>query len=307
MSLSEVEVYRVVAGLRGDFYLGSRNLNWEVSPYGRSRTEGRSRELVQQNFENALAGCPAGADNSPIATISDICAPFNPFGNQNSQAVADYVTTIADPTATNEQYDFIATIGGDLFNIWSGPVGFSIGYEHRDESADFDPGAFFFGQPDPTDPDALAASSVARSRSIRLKFVQHRRSVRRNSDPAGFAADGRPFVNLLEAKGAIRYVDNCSPAGTSPRRIGGRWKPAEDFAIRGNFTCSVRAPAIVELFNPNSAIFTTGRSVRCTPSTLARTRPSARRIVLDGLPANFTSNIVDFTTRGYLGQHRTRE
>ena len=28
---STVEVYRVAGGLRGDFYLGSRNLNWEVS------------------------------------------------------------------------------------------------------------------------------------------------------------------------------------------------------------------------------------------------------------------------------------
>ncbi|MEX0341140.1 MAG: TonB-dependent receptor plug domain-containing protein, partial [Erythrobacter sp.] len=80
---STVEVYRLAGGLRGDLYLGSRNLNWEVSGvYGRSRTEGRSRELVQQNFENALAGCPAGAANSPIQTISGTCAAFNPFGNQ---------------------------------------------------------------------------------------------------------------------------------------------------------------------------------------------------------------------------------
>ncbi|MEG9268929.1 TonB-dependent receptor domain-containing protein [Qipengyuania sp. Mu-71] len=301
---STVEVYRVVAGLRGDFYLGSRNLNWEVSGlYGRSRTEGRSRELVQQNFENALAGCPAGADNSPIGTISDICAPFNPFGNQNSQAVADYVTTIANPTATNEQYDFIATVGGDLFNIWSGPVGFSIGYEHRDESADFDPGAFFFGQPDPADPDAPRTQF---GRSIPIDPV----SGSYNTDevfgelqiPLVSPSMDVPFVNLLEAKGAIRYVDNSLTGGDITWTAGGRWKPVEDFAIRGNFTRSIRAPAITELFNPNSAIFTTAddpcdaRFINAGPNPAQR----AANCAADGLPANFTSNIVDFTTRGSL-------
>ncbi|MBL4641322.1 MAG: TonB-dependent receptor domain-containing protein [Sphingomonadales bacterium] len=301
---STVEVYRVAGGLRGDFYLGSRNLNWEVSGvYGRSRTEGSSRELVQQNFENALAGCPTGAADSPVQTISSTCAPFNPFGNQNSQAVADYITTIADPTATNEQYDFIATIGGDLINIWSGPVAFSIGYEHRDESADFDPGVFFFGQPDPADPDGPRTQF---GRSIPIDAV----SGSYNTDevfgellvPLVSPSMNVPFVNLLEAKGAIRYVDNSLAGGDITWTAGGRWKPVEDFAFRGNFTRSIRAPAITELFNPNSAIFTTAndpcdaRYIDSGPNPAQR----AANCAADGLPANFTSNIVDFTTRGSL-------
>ncbi|MBX7483226.1 TonB-dependent receptor [Qipengyuania sp. 6D47A] len=301
---STVEVYRIAGGLRGDFSLGSRNLNWEVSGvYGRSRTEGRSRELVQQNFENALAGCPAGAENSPIQTISATCVPFNPFGNQNSPEVAQYITTIADPTATNEQYDFIATVGGDLFNIWSGPVGFSIGYEHRKESADFDPGAFFFGQPDPNDPDAPRTQF---GRSIPIDPV----SGSYNTDevfgelqiPIVSPSMGVPFINLLEAKGAIRYVDNSLTGGDITWTAGGRWKPIEDLAFRGNFTRSIRAPAITELFNPTSAIFTTAddpcdaRFINSGPNPAQRQANCAA----DGLPANFTSNIVDFTTRGSL-------
>ena len=301
---STVEVYRLSGGLRGDFYLGSRNLNWEVSgTYGRSRTEGRSRELVQQNFENALAGCPTGAESSPIATISATCAPFNPFGNQNSQAVADYITTIANPTALNKQYDFIATIGGDLINLWSGPVGFSIGYEHRKESADFDPGAFFYGAEDPTDP---TAPRTQYGRSIPIDPV----SGSYNTDevfgellvPLISPSMDVPFVNLLEAKGAIRYVDNSLTGGDITWTAGGRWKPVEDFAFRGNFTRSIRAPAITELFNPNSAIFTTAddpcdaRFINSGPNAAQR----AANCAADGLPANFTSNIVDFTTRGSL-------
>ncbi|HCY03511.1 MAG TPA: TonB-dependent receptor, partial [Erythrobacter sp.] len=79
-------------------------------------------------------------------------------------------------------------------------------------------------------------------------------------------------------------------------------KPVEDFAIRGNFTRSIRAPAITELFNPNSAIFTTAddpcdaRFINAGPNPAQR----AANCAADGLPANFTSNIVDFTTRGSL-------
>ena len=301
---STVEVYRVSGGLRGEFYLGSRSLNWEVAgTYGRSRTEGRSRELVQQNFENALAGCPTGAESAPIATISATCAPFNPFGNQNGQAVADYVTTIANPTAVNEQYDFFATIGGDLINLWSGPVGFSIGYEHRDESADFDPGTFFYGAEDPTDP---SAPRTQYGRSIPIDPV----SGSYNTDevfgellvPLVSPSMDVPFIHLLEAKGAIRYVANSLSGNDITWTAGGRWKPIDDFALRGNFTRSIRAPAITELFNPNSAIFTTAddpcdsRFINNGPNPAQR----AANCAADGLPADFTSNIVDFTTRGSL-------
>ena len=301
---SEVEVYRVAGGLRGDFAIADRNLNWEVSGlYGRSRTEGSSRELVQQNFLNALNGCPADATNSPIDTISATCAPFNPFGNQNSQAVADYVTTIARPIALNEQYDFLATLGGDLFNIWSGPVAFSVGYEHREEKADFDPGTFFFGAPDPTDP---TAPRTQYGRSIPIDPV----SGSYNTDevfgellvPLVSPSMDVPFVNLLEAKGAIRYVDNSLTGGDITWTAGGRYKPVPDLTIRGNFTRSIRAPAITELFNPTSPIFTTADDPCDSRFINAGPNPSQRQAncQADGLPAGFTSNIVDFTTRGSL-------
>lgn len=301
---STVEVYRISGGLTGDFSIGTRDLNWEVSgTYGKSRTEGSSRELVQQNFENALAGCPTGAADSPIQTVSSTCTPFNPFGNQNPQAVADYITTIARPIAENEQYDFIATVGGDLFDIWSGAVAFSVGYEHREENADFDPGTFFFGQPDPSDPDGPRTQF---GRSIPIDPV----SGSYNTDeifgellvPIVSPSMDVPFVNLLEAKGAIRYVDHSLTGGDLTWTAGGRWKPIEDLAIRGNFTRSIRAPAITELFNPTSAIFTTANDPCDSRFIDSGPNPAQRQAncAAAGLPANFTSDIVDFTTRGSL-------
>lgn len=308
---STVEVYRVAGGLRGDLSLGSRDLFWEVSGlYGRSRTEGESREIVQQNFLNALAGCPAGAPASPIATVSSTCVPFNPFGNQNSQAVADYITTNANPVAFNEQYDVLATVSGDLFRIWGGDVAFSLGYEHREESANFDPGAFFFGEVDPADPTGPRNQF---GRFIPIDPV----SGSYNTDevfgelliPLVSPGMDVPFINLLELKGAARYVDNSLAGGDLTWTAGGRYKPIPDLAIRGNFTRSIRAPAITELFNPTSAIFTTAddpcdsRFINSGPNP-ARRQANCQS---DGLPANFTSDIVDFTTEGSLSGNTALE
>ena len=299
-----VEVYRGAGGFEGDFSLGDRDLSWEVSGlYGRSKTKGRSRELVQQNFENALAGCPVDAMNSPIQTLSSTCVPFNPFGNQNSQAVADYITTVADPTALNEQWDILASLSGELFDIWGGGVAFAVGYEHRDESADFDPGDFFYGEVDPTDPDGPRSQY---GRSIPIDRV----SGSYNTDevfgellvPLVSPGMDVPFVNLLEAKGAIRYVDNSLAGGDITWTAGGRWQPISDVTIRGNFTRSIRSPAITELFNPTSAIFTTADDPCDARFRDSGPNPANRQAncAADGLPADFNSNIVDFTTEGSL-------
>ncbi|WP_052223057.1 TonB-dependent receptor domain-containing protein [Novosphingobium malaysiense] len=299
-----VELYRITGGLQGDLYVGDRNFRWEViGNFGRSKTRGSSRELVQQNFENALAGCPTGAADSPIATVSATCAPFNPFGNQNGPEVANYITTIAHPTALNKEWVVTADVTGDLFNIWGGPVSFALGYEHRNEKAAFDPGAFFYGIPDPTDPTADRGQY---GRSIPIDPVNGSY----NTDevfgelqiPLVSPDMDVPFLYSAELHGAGRYVDHSLAGGDFTWTAGGKISFLPDIGIRGNFTRSIRSPAVTELFNPTSSIFTTAddpcdaRFIDAGPNPANR----AANCAAAGLPANFTSDIVDFTTRGSL-------
>ncbi|WP_132392777.1 TonB-dependent receptor [Novosphingobium sp. PhB165] len=297
-----VELYRITGGLEGDFSIGAHNFKWEVvGNYGRSHTNGSSRELVQQNFENALAGCTGAS--SPLATISSTCVPFNPFGNQNGPEVADYITTVAHPTATNEEWVVTADVTGDLFNTWAGGVDFALGYEHRNEKARFDPGEFFYGIPDPTDPTADRGQY---GRSIPIDPVRGSY----NTDevfgelnvPLISPEMGLSFLRSAELHTAGRYVNNSLAGSDFTWTAGGKINFIEDFGIRGNFTRSIRAPAITELFNPSSAIFTTAedpcdsRFITTGPNPANR----AANCAAAGLPANFTSNIVDFTSRGSL-------
>lgn len=310
---STVELYRFVGGLDGTFDAFGRELRFEaVGNYGRSVTEGRERVLVQQNFENALNAvrdasgnivCAPGFVNAPIATISSTCAPINPFGQQISQAARDYVTTEADPRAVNEQWVATTSIAGELFNLFGNPVRFALGYEHRDESAKFDPGLFYFGQVDPADPTG-----------DRLQFG---RSVPIDPVSGGFNTDevfgeltipivgpdqDISFINRLELHGAIRYIDNSLAGGDPTYTVDATFAPIEDITFRGNYTRSVRAPAVTELFNPTSAIFTTAddpcdsRFLNSGPNPATR----AANCAAAGLPTDFQSNIVDFTARGSL-------
>ena len=59
------------------------------------------------------------------------------------------------------------TISGSLFDIWGGPVQFALGYEHRDESTNFDPGEFF----EQSYPIPVEVTSAAQGGRVTIKFA----------------------------------------------------------------------------------------------------------------------------------------
>lgn len=310
---STVELYRGVGGFDGTFNALGRELTFEVvGNYGRSVTEGRERALVQQNFENALNSvrdasgnivCAPGQTNSPLETLSSTCAPINPFGQQISQEARDYVTTIADPRAVNDQLVGTASLSGSVFDIWGGPVGFAVGVEHRRETAKFDPGTFFFGQPDPNDPEG---DRTQFGRSIPIDPIEGKFNTNEVfgelTVPLVSEDTGIPFIHSFELNGAARYIDHSLAGGDLTWTAGASFAPYRDLTVRGNYTRSVRAPAITELFNPSSQIFTTADDPCDARFRAGGPNPTNRQAncAADGLPANFSSNIVDFTARGTL-------
>ncbi len=247
--------------------------------------------------------CAPGFTNAPIATVSSECFPLNPFGQQIDPRAIDYVTTFADPRDENEQWVGTASVSGSLFDLWGGPVDFVLGYEHRNESANFEPGVFYFGQVDPANPSGPRTQF---GRSIPIDPV----SGEFNTDeffgelrvPVIGPDQAIPFVNSFELNAALRYIDH-SLAGSDPTyTVGATWQPIEDITIRGNFTRSVRSPAITELFNPTSQIFTTADDPCDARFLSGGPDPATRQAncAADGLPPDFESNIVDFTSRGTL-------
>jgi iron complex outermembrane recepter protein len=273
---SATKLFRIVGGFDGTFGVGDRSYNWElVGNYGRSRTKGYGKEVVQQNFENAVNAvldangniiCAPGYVNAPIKTGSDTCAPLNLFGSGNvSQAALDYVLADSNPVGLNQQWVATASVNGPAFTLPGGDLAFALGAEYRKEKTDFDPGEFFFGGPDPdpttdTNNDGDPANDREQfGRSIPIFPVKG--SFHTNEifgelrAPIIAPSNSVTGVHSLELHGAARYVDHSTAGGDWTYTAEGRYAPIRDIAVRGNYTRAIRAPAITEVFHPSNQFF----------------------------------------------------
>ncbi|WP_162789182.1 MULTISPECIES: TonB-dependent receptor domain-containing protein [Sphingomonas] len=300
VSVGKSQVFRVVGGIDGDLHvLAAKPWKFEAfANYGRATVNSRNPELNQQNFLNALNStvdangnivCAPYA-NSPVATISGTCVPFNPFGQQNSQAVKDYITTIATPRNLNKQLDFVASISGGLFSLPGGDLGFAAGFEHRQESSSFDPGVFYYGS---GTGDSSQRGSYGRSVPIDPVFGKYHTNEIFGELKADIISPANhvPGVYALTVQTAGRYIWN-SLAGSDPTYTGQiRYAPIRDIAFRGAYTRAVRAPSVTEAFNPRSSAF--GFATDVCDQTLRNQGPDpttrAANCTAAGLPANFRS------------------
>jgi len=277
------KLYRLVGGLDGSFGIGDRRYDWEVVlNYGRSKVVGHSKELVQQNFENAIDAvdegvfnggapngniiCRPGFTNASIGTGSSACSPINPFGSGNiSQAALDYILADSNPSSVNTQFVATASINGPIISLPGGDLAFALGAEYRKETTHFKPGEFLFGGPDPDPTEDTTGNGdptddrVQFGRSIPIFPVSgkfHTKEVFAEiRAPVIAPSNDVTGIYNLELHGAARYVKHSIAGGDWTYTIEGRYAPIKDIAIRGNFTHAIRAPAITEIFNPSQQFF----------------------------------------------------
>lgn len=294
------QVIRGVAGIDGTINV-LNDRDWKFEAYfnfGEARITSKTPQLNEQNFLNALNAvringqivCAPGYTNSPVATLSSTCAPINPFGQQISQEARDYVTTIATPKTVNRQYDAVASISGPLFKLPGGDFAYALGFEHRAESSDFDPGVFFFGS---GTGDSSQRGSYGRSVPIdpvKGKYYTNEIFGELNANLISPSND-IPFVYELTLQAAGRYIWNSRFGNDPTYTFQARWAPIRDIAFRGAYTRAVRAPSITEAFNPSSSAF--GFATDVCDKTLRNQGPDpvtrAKNCAAAGIPTNFTS------------------
>jgi outer membrane receptor protein involved in Fe transport len=246
---SETNVYRIVAGVNGDFDVFGRKFSFEASAnYG--RTEGSFHQTLvnQQNFVNAINNCnPNPLKNAAPGAITPVadanCVALNPFGPGSvTQAARDYINYYSTSRSVIEQQVYNVNVGSsELFKLWSGGVGFNIGFEHRREYGSFTP-------------DDFLVKGLGRSAAI----AGNQGSFQTNEFfgevlvPLVAPDNHVPLINSLTLEGRGRYVDNSVNGGFWTYTYGGRYRPIKDIEFRGNFTRSLRAPSIVELFTPQT-------------------------------------------------------
>lgn len=305
--------YRIVAGLNGDFGAFGHQLNWALTgTYGNNRLVNLSPQVVNQNFNNAVnavAGpngtitCAPGYTNATIPTLSATCAPLNLFGNGSpSQAALNYITAIARSESQNELVDVVASVGDDsLIKLPGGNAGFLVGYEHRDERARFDPGAFYRGEPGPNNTFTQYGNSIPINPVAGGFFTNE--GFAEISLPVVSHSTGLRFLDVLELKAAARYVSHSTAGNDFTWTGGGRIAVVPDVVFTGNFTRSIRSPSVTELFSPVGQAFFFANDP-CDSRYIATGPNPARRAAncaAGGVPANLVSRIVDASRPGTSG------
>lgn len=268
-SASTTDLARMVVGLEGDFEKGERIFYWEASlNYGRSTHNAFSTHLDHQKFVNAMHVVRDGSGNltcsptpvpgvvipddergvfdpswgwyvaTPVADPN--CVPLDILGEGRASAAArDYVTDRTRTTGVTEQQVLNANISSVLFDLWSGELSYNVGIEHRRESASFIPDAF---------------QQEGRGRTVAVSPLNG--EYKTNEAFAEFVmplvnpADDLPMLKRFDVTGKFRYVDNSINGAFNTYTYGFQWKPIDDLQIRSNFTRSLRAPALMELYLP---------------------------------------------------------
>ncbi|WP_179193827.1 TonB-dependent receptor domain-containing protein [Acetobacter malorum] len=309
---TDTNLFRFVGGLQGDFHFAGRKFEWKGSAeYGQYRSSTTQREILTQNYINALNAvqdssgnivCASGYTNAAYPSLNSTCSPLNPLGvNQASKAASDYIQTDARTKSINQQWDFNADVRSTVVKLPAGDWTYDIGYEHRFEGMDFNPGNFYRGQ--------LMSDGSYQQYGNTVPVMGVGGSYHTNEAygetmiPLVSPQMNIPGVYALTATGSGRYVNNSANGGFWAYSGGGSYAPVRDIVFHGNYTTSFRAPSITELYMPNSTVFDTGTDPCDATAINSGPNPVARRMNCQkaGVPAGFQSNINKFTVQGLSG------
>jgi outer membrane receptor protein involved in Fe transport len=274
------DTYNVVAGVKFDAGGG-----WTVNGY---YEHGDNRQRVDTlnnvNDEHLYAAADAVTDpatGSPVCRVTLTnpslypgCVPINLFGQgAPSKAAAAYVLGTSSYITKLHQDVVSASVRGEPFSTWAGPVALGGGAEYRREAVDQTSDAVSQQINSATDlpglPATLAgglggwiltnAQPVAGSYNIKEAFFETLVPL----------AKDLPGARALDLNAAVRYADYSTSGGVTSWKAGLSWKPIADLRIRATRSRDIRAPNIAELYagslEGQSAIFDRQNNNASTP------------------------------------------
>ena len=275
----DVRTFAMNAGLEGTLTFGEKYFDWEAGYFrGENKANNTTfglfnvpalREALGPSFRDAAGVARCGTVALPIAG----CVPLNLLGGVGgvTPEMLNFVTFTAHDEYSYTQTNYYANIGGDLFALPGGPLGFSFGLEHRTEEG-YD------------SPDALinSGNTTGNARTATTGSYTVDEAYLELAIPV--LAD-LPFAKLLDFSVATRYSDYSNFGDTLNSKFGFRWKPIEDLMVRGNWSEGFRAPSIAELFTGQSDSFPT-ISDPCNRVNFPTQTPGAQsRCLAEGVPA----------------------
>jgi len=255
-SSNKADTYNLLGGMKAD--LGG---DWRAemfASYGRYKRRETQGGLLNVRRLEQLLDSPTGG--------TEFCQDgFNPFsgGGPISSACADFLGVRATYRTEIEQENAVASTSGPMFRLPAGPLLAALGFEYRRVSYDFRP-------PQGIEPGDLAGflPQLPVSGSVRFLDVFAEAS-------APLLAD-RPFARALDLTVGYRRSDERTTGGVNSFKGELGWKPVEALKLRAAVQRAVRAPDILERYEPAYRFFAVG-----TDPCAVNTNPDRSQAVLD--------------------------
>jgi len=242
----EHENYRPVFGIKGDF-AGA----WNYDAYGQYyyTTFFNSNQKYQnfQSIDNALQ--VTGTSAAPVCIKGPPCVPYNIFsdgGVTQQQLQYLYLTGTGQGSSTLRTLHMEVT--GKLGNygvsspLASEGLAINLGFENRNDHEYF--------QPDSAEQSGLlsgfgsAAVPIDNSIGVSEEFAELRAPL----------AQDQPFAKFLLFDTGFRHSDyshlGASSTVTNTYKFELQYAPITDYRLRVSYDKAIRAPSVVELYNP---------------------------------------------------------
>ncbi|GAO38873.1 putative TonB-dependent receptor [Sphingomonas changbaiensis NBRC 104936] len=290
------DTFRIVGGVEGNFnddwkYDVSVNYGrfWSRSNFYNNRYESRFLNAVDA-VRNADGQIVCRINQTSVTDPS--CVPLNIFGNgAPSQAALNYINTTSHGRGRASELDVVANLVGDssqLFELPGGPVRFAIGGEYRRETASYvyddsvkGGDTFFNAIPDFRPPSFAVKEAYG---ELELPILRD-----------------LPFAQELTLNGAGRVADYKGSTGTVfAWNAGGIYSPIRDVKFRVNYSRSVRAPTLTDLYNSPSQNFDL-LDDPCDVNFIDKGKSTrAANCAAAGVPAGFVNDVARASSTEFL-------
>ena len=233
-----VDTYRILAGLRGDL---TDTITWELSYLWAENEDFNDTKFYHRfdRWETMVDPALCGADPACVEATGGVgyLDPFQPFGTIPTSVFGYLMANSLKDIRLNDMELFSANLTGDFTNMEldGGTPAWSVGYEHRRESASFNP-------------DEFIGSGLTTGGA---------------GDPIGgrFTVDEfygevyLPFTDKFTTEASFRYSDYDTVGDSTNFRLGGNFAPTDTLNLRAVYSTGFRAPNIVELYGGDQGTF----------------------------------------------------
>jgi iron complex outermembrane receptor protein len=287
----EVDYWRAVVGLRGDFTGSLLNgWSWDVYAQKSSSDATYSTDIIYNDRVLAVTG--ASACNQALITISggqcSSLASNTPSGGipflssrvingDFNAAERAFLFTNESGNTTYEQEMVEASITGDLFDLPAGTVGAAFGVTYRHDAINDTPG---FNERTGNLWGSTSAGITKGDDTVREAFAEVELPLMK----------GMPLIESLDLQASGRYTDYESFGSDTTWKAGLNWQITPNWRVRATKGTSFRAPALYELYLANQTSFTGQVNIDpCIQYELSSDTQLQANCAAGGVPTGYTA------------------